>query len=685
MNPNDIEAPPPPPPPGEETPLISSSSPPRPSPSASTSSSINSNDLLDLTTSSSTLTDSSTSILEDITKSELDKPWPATFDRGIQILSGPILDRKKIDDCTKSPGVRARYKKNLHKRNKTEGVQQPPTSSSLPSTSLLVSPGTPAWLKKGLVRLKSLDYTFSDDNTAIPTPKSRRHKAALSAHYYRLQVLAGRSKGQPRLSSSSGHLDIDASQILSSQQTTITPGRISSKKHETEDVTKSPGYRREQQMDKQRKKKLLEGKGDQSSGGGSKEKEDDNKSSFLQCTFNMANILMGVGMLGLPFVFKSAGFIGGLCVTVGMCLVTWRTSYYLGRELNGDPRPVHLFDNNNNGETLTRMRKQINSFPAIAREAFGDNGCIFLSSVLYFELFSCLSIFFVSLGDHLHALFPHVSQSKHMTIVAGILTLPSALLRTPKLLSYLSMVGTFATVAVVSSVVISALVMFATAGDAVDSSEEREYSAYSSDGLPLALGIVAYCFSGHAIVPSIYSSMKKPQEFERMIDLTYGVVLLSCILVASSGYYMFGNDVEDQITLSLENQSEGILISGLTWLMILTAMSKFTLTMFPLALGFEEMLTGILPSDLAMELVDSMVKIILIFLALAVAIFFPSFSFLCSLVGLICTMIVSVIFPALAHLRLFGSHLSTFEKCIDWSLVVAGSVIAVVGTIATVQ
>jgi len=595
------------------------------------------------------------------------------------------LDRKKIDDCTKSPGVRARYKKNLHKRNKTEGVQQPPTSSSLPSTSLLVSPGTPAWLKKGLVRLKSLDYTFSDDNTAIPTPKSRRHKAALSAHYYRLQVLAGRSKGQPRLSSSSGHLDIDASQILSSQQTTITPGRISSKKHETEDVTKSPGYRREQQMDKQRKKKLLEGKGDQSSGGGSKEKEDDNKSSFLQCTFNMANILMGVGMLGLPFVFKSAGFIGGLCVTVGMCLVTWRTSYYLGRELNGDPRPVHLFDNNNNGETLTRMRKQINSFPAIAREAFGDNGCIFLSSVLYFELFSCLSIFFVSLGDHLHALFPHVSQSKHMTIVAGILTLPSALLRTPKLLSYLSMVGTFATVAVVSSVVISALVMFATAGDAVDSSEEREYSAYSSDGLPLALGIVAYCFSGHAIVPSIYSSMKKPQEFERMIDLTYGVVLLSCILVASSGYYMFGNDVEDQITLSLENQSEGILISGLTWLMILTAMSKFTLTMFPLALGFEEMLTGILPSDLAMELVDSMVKIILIFLALAVAIFFPSFSFLCSLVGLICTMIVSVIFPALAHLRLFGSHLSTFEKCIDWSLVVAGSVIAVVGTIATVQ
>ena len=172
-----------------------------------------------------------------------------------------------------------------------------------------------------------------------------------------------------------------------------------------------------------------------------------------------------------------------------------------------------------------------------------------------------------------------------------------------------------------------------------------------------------------------------------MIDATYGVVLLSCILVAVSGYYMFGDDVEDQITISLEQQSEnsGLLMSGLTWLMILTAISKFTLTMFPLALGFEEILTGVLPSDLAMELVDSIVKISLIFLSLAVAVFFPSFSFLCSLVGLICTMIVSVIFPALAHLRLFGEKLSSLEKAVDWALVTGGAFVAVVGTIATLQ
>ena len=160
------------------------------------------------------------------------------------------------------------------------------------------------------------------------------------------------------------------------------------------------------------------------------------------------------------------------------------------------------------------------------------------------------------------------------------------------------------------------------------------------------------------------------------------------IVYIVSGYYMFGNDVEDQITVSLGQQSAAngsIFMTGLTWLMIMTAISKFTLTMFPLALGFEEMLTGILPSDLAMEMVDSLVKIALIFSSLAVAVFFPSFSFLCSLVGLICAMIVSVIFPTVAHLKLFGSQLSFMEKVIDWVLIVGGSIVAVIGTVATMQ
>jgi hypothetical protein len=234
---------------------------------------------------------------------------------------------------------------------------------------MMTSPGTPAWLKKSLVRMKSLDYRFSDDNTAIYTKKQQQlqknqqqfQAKKLDAHAYRQKILESRKQGG--LATSAGHMVVDADQL-----------------HDL-DVTKSPGFKREKHMDKQRKResmKITTRRGSSTSDSSSPHDphlvDDSSKSSFSQCTFNMANILMGVGMLGLPFVFKSAGWIGGFCVTIGFCLVTWQTSYYLGRVLNGDPRPVHLFDGSD--LTIKRLRKPMSSFPEIAREAFGDNGCI---------------------------------------------------------------------------------------------------------------------------------------------------------------------------------------------------------------------------------------------------------------------------------------------------------------------
>lgn len=397
--------------------------------------------------------------------------------------------------------------------------------------------------------------------------------------------------------------------------------------------------------------------------------------------------LKGVGMLGLPYIFKRAGWLGGFFVTLSFSSVAYRTSILLGRELNGDPRPTSIFVDNPKS-TIIRYRKPLSSFPDIARSAFGQGGTVLLSFVLYFELFSCLCIFFVTLGDHLHTLFPWISVTRHMIYVSFCLAVPTALLRTPKLLSYLSAVGTVATACVVSVVAGSALYNgdiseIVAQKKGIDVGTSPTHEEWNSSGLPIAFGLIAYTFSGHAIIPSIYSSMKRPQDYEKMIGFTFMVVTLCCLIVAVSGYWMFGSMVDDQITLSLERNSgdDNILMKILTWLMILTAFSKFTLTAFPLALGFEEIVAPIIPNDHVMEIASSLIKLCLICLSLAVAIFVPSFSVLCSLVGLICTMLVSVIFPAAAHLKMFGSQLSLWEQFLDWIFIVAGTFMAIVGTI----
>ena len=102
--------------------------------------------------------------------------------------------------------------------------------------------------------------------------------------------------------------------------------------------------------------------------------------------------------------------------------------------------------------------------------------------------------------------------------------------------------------------------------------------------------------------------------------------------------------------------------------------------LFTAAMGFEEIVAPYISSDSSMLVVGAVIKMILLFGALAMALFVPSFSALCAMVGMICTMIVSVIFPAGAYLRLFWPKLTLFERILYSGFVVVGVVMAVVGT-----
>lgn len=119
----------------------------------------------------------------------------------------------------------------------------------------------------------------------------------------------------------------------------------------------------------------------------------DGKSSVTQSAFNLANILMGVGLLGLPFCLKVAGFYGGIFCIVVFGLITWRTAILIGRQLNGDPRRSQAFPDSPYKSPLrpgsssrARMLPPMTSFPEIARTAFGEAGCFVLSIILYFEV-----------------------------------------------------------------------------------------------------------------------------------------------------------------------------------------------------------------------------------------------------------------------------------------------------------
>lgn len=461
---------------------------------------------------------------------ELDQPWPSTFERAVGLLASPVQSRQEVQRYTHSPRPGSTPVALRRRSTLTRGyLRSPDTAAVLRQRQERMSHGDDeedgdtggggrrrqhnragserGHEKKGVVKTQSLDFGARVDVT-----NTRLQEKAQKAKEYRQQFLQKQS---------------------SDGDTKITDS-------ERDGLLRSPGYAKEVQSTRYKKEQQQQQQ-DAHGGGAAR-----GSATFLQSAFNLANILMGVGLLGLPFGFRVAGYYGGFVCVAVFGVVTWRTSVLIGRELNGDPRPSHAFTDNPfksphaPGTDRGRLLSPIAGFPDIARRSFGRTGCLILSLLLYFELFSCVCIFFVSIGDHLHSMFPGIPLETHTIVAACISLVPTILLHSPALLSYFSMVGTFATVAVVATVVGAA----AASGSMVEELQARieqqtgrvvtepPYIRWGdTSGIVMCLGLVAYCFSGHAIVPSIYTSMKEPQRFEEMVTLTFVLVMLVCFAV----------------------------------------------------------------------------------------------------------------------------------------------------------
>ena len=128
--------------------------------------------------------------------------------------------------------------------------------------------------------MKSLDHRFSADNVATlqHTSLDHRRRQQMDAASYRQKILSTKSGVGSDLRASAGALPVDIRELEGStfsERSKVVVGV---------DVSKSPGFKREKQLDRQRRKEKKREE--------MKEETEDQKSSFLQCTFNMANILM---------------------------------------------------------------------------------------------------------------------------------------------------------------------------------------------------------------------------------------------------------------------------------------------------------------------------------------------------------------------------------------------------------
>ncbi|EFJ14266.1 hypothetical protein SELMODRAFT_181183 [Selaginella moellendorffii] len=383
---------------------------------------------------------------------------------------------------------------------------------------------------------------------------------------------------------------------------------------------------------------------------------------FTQALLNGMNVLAGVGILTTPYAVKQGGWIG-LVLLFSLAVICCYTGIILRKCLESRPG--------------------LKTYPDIGQAAFGSIGRLIISIVLYVELYACCVEFLILEGDNLSVLFPGTQLSlfgytldshKLFAILAALFILPTVWLRNLHLLSYVSAGG------VVASLIVVFTVFWVGAVDGIGFHETGKFIDIA--GLPVSLGLYGFCYSGHAVFPNIYTSMKNKSRYNRVLTISFVLCAGLFGAVAAMGYKMFGDKTRSQVTLNMPKEFVASKIA--LWTIVINPFTKYALTITPVALSLEELLP-INSSRFQQHLASIVIRTLLVASTVVVAISVPFFGFVMAFIGSFLSMAVSLILPCACYMRIRGSKLSLMELTLGIGIMLVGIVCAVGGTLSSLD
>lgn len=353
--------------------------------------------------------------------------------------------------------------------------------------------------------------------------------------------------------------------------------------------------------------------------------------SFLKTCINGINALSGMGILSIPYALSAGGWLS-LILLILIAAAASFTGLLMCRCMDRNPN--------------------VTSYSDIASHAFGRKGKLVASFFTSLELYFVATGFLIMEEDNLHKLSPNFAlklgslsiDGRHsFVILSGILILPTMWLSNLGVMSYVSACG------VLSSLVVVVCVLCVGVTKGVGF--HGKGSLINLQGLPTALSLYVFCYGAHAMFPSIYNSMRKKNQFSKVMFVSFVICTITNLSMAVLGYLIYGQNVQSQVTLNLPTQKLSSKIAIYT--ILAGPIAKYALTITPIATAIESVLPDRYQDS---KSIGILVRMSLLISTVVMAMVFPSFQSLTSLSGAALIVIVSFFLPCACYLKIFKVH-----------------------------
>jgi vesicular inhibitory amino acid transporter len=188
--------------------------------------------------------------------------------------------------------------------------------------------------------------------------------------------------------------------------------------------------------------------------------------------------------------------------------------------------------------------------------------------------------------------------------------------------------------------------------------------------------------------------MRHPYKYRKAVNVTYIFTYLIDVGMACAGILMFGDGVKEEVTSNIfltPGFPKGISVFIAICIAIIP-LTKIPLNARPIVSTLE-VLFGLDTRSLAMSSsIDGMsglsrgvlkitLRIVTIVIFVIIAIVFPSFDRIMTLLGSVACFSICIILPLAFHLKLFGKEISSGEKTMNWVLIVVSTIMAIISTV----